>query len=651
MNKIKIIVMIIIFLFAPLVYGADYYIDGASGNDSNVGTIASPWETIGKANATLQAGDTVYIRGGVSDYQIYYVGKIDTLTEGIHPKNSGTDADHRITYAVYPGEKVHFIGNANTSWAIKIDGKDWIKVTGYDGSTSAQNFKFSNFYNYLWLYDGKTATPYQEGADYCEISYCEFTATNNAVISNTNYRLSTIQHNSDYNWIHHCTFSQMGGYTGSDIGVSIEIGFMDCGYNTNGICSDSSTHNVLEDCEFYHAGHHTIGVMENHNVIRNNRLHNEQWYEYAVDGITYGYRVIAVGGEYNTNYHHGYNLFEGNEISHATNNPNSSLGGAGIHLSSSNNIIRYNDFYANAGNSIILESHTATTTGRMNYNHIYNNTFFANGYGATFPNATNPLTREGPNWRGSPPDRSPFYFVSGGTGAIFATSLYGNAVKNNLAWNNYGEFAVSGMYNDGWDFDNCDGYGVCGDTVFANNWVDANGDPKFTSEGDYGSPTIPTTDWEWYWYLTKDTPPVDITASLNQPDFTLQANSGAIDQGTYLTQAKFSGSNERTLYVDDAKYFQDGWGHGAGGGAYVAADYIAIGTITNTVQIDSIDYANNKITLKNAKTWSAGAHIWLYKDSDGTIVLNGAAPDQGAHEYIISGPQTISAPQNLQISN
>ncbi|MGE5557293.1 MAG: malectin domain-containing carbohydrate-binding protein [Bacillota bacterium] len=71
--------------------GAIYYV-APGGSDDNPGGIDKPWATIQKAADTLQAGDTIYIRGG--RYQI--------ATE-IEPKNSGSEG-RWITYAGYPGE-------------------------------------------------------------------------------------------------------------------------------------------------------------------------------------------------------------------------------------------------------------------------------------------------------------------------------------------------------------------------------------------------------------------------------------------------------------------------------------------------------------------------------------------------------------------
>src|SRR5512146_1307533 len=54
---------------------ANYYVAPA-GNDSNLGTIDEPWQTIQKAADTLKAGEVVAIRGG-------------TYRERILPRNSG----------------------------------------------------------------------------------------------------------------------------------------------------------------------------------------------------------------------------------------------------------------------------------------------------------------------------------------------------------------------------------------------------------------------------------------------------------------------------------------------------------------------------------------------------------------------------------
>ncbi len=69
----------------------------AAGNDTNPGTLARPWRTVGKAAAAMVAGDSVLIRAG-----IYY--------ESVNPARSGTSSDP-ITYAAYDTESVVIDGS------------------------------------------------------------------------------------------------------------------------------------------------------------------------------------------------------------------------------------------------------------------------------------------------------------------------------------------------------------------------------------------------------------------------------------------------------------------------------------------------------------------------------------------------------------
>ncbi|HTP70350.1 MAG TPA: hypothetical protein VMJ35_15675 [Dongiaceae bacterium] len=123
-------------------------------------------------------------------------------------------------------------------------------------------------------------------------------------------------------------------------------------------------------------------------------------------------------------------------------------------------------------------------------------------------------------------------------------------------------------------------------------------------------------------------------------DYRLGASSPAIGAGTYLTTASNNGSASTSLTVADASFFYDGAG-------IVTADWIRIGSST-TAQIASVNYANNTITLTSPVSWSSGAGVYLYKDSRGNVVLNGANPDLGALPSGSSSapppPPTSSAP-------
>jgi hypothetical protein len=158
-----------------------------------------------------------------------------------------------------------------------------------------------------------------------------------------------------------------------------------------------------------------------------------------------------------------------------------------------------------------------------------------------------------------------------------------------------------------------------------NNWTSSEGDPHYDSTdiSDKTSTTEPTL--------------VPLVGYSPTP----------IDNGTYLTTVS-SVTDSDTIVVGRSEYFQDGtWGSPL---SDIQADWICLTasstTVTygNCVQISSINYGTDTIDTASAHGASAGWYVWLYKKSDGTRVLYGTAPDQGAHEY--SG---LLPPLNLRI--
>jgi hypothetical protein len=110
-------------------------------------------------------------------------------------------------------------------------------------------------------------------------------------------------------------------------------------------------------------------------------------------------------------------------------------------------------------------------------------------------------------------------------------------------------------------------------------------------------------------------------------DFTLQSGSPAVDRGGPLTRvATADGGSGTTLVVNEAEFFQPGWG-----GA--APDTIAVGSVNNVAQIVAINYGTNTITLATPLSRADGDGVYLFRDSDGTQVLRGSAPDIGAKEF------------------
>lgn len=256
--------LVALFLALPAA-AADYYIDQNASNasDQNPGTAASPWKTIGKANSTLVAGDTVYIKAGTYN------------DATINPVNSGSSDALRITYRNYEDDLVT-IDNASThDVGLRLDAKSYISVRGI-------NFTRQKRFVYI-----------RYGSHHNIIAYCNFENAKLVDGKTATWAGSVISGSSQHNWIHHCRFSKYGYYTDDDIGCVLDIG-------AESTSTDETRYNLIENNEFYHGGHHVVGVYGKYNVIRNNYFHNEPWAmgTAASDrgAVLYGNRNLSFSG-------------------------------------------------------------------------------------------------------------------------------------------------------------------------------------------------------------------------------------------------------------------------------------------------------------------------------------------------------------------
>lgn len=104
---------------------------------------------------------------------------------------------------------------------------------------------------------------------------------------------------------------------------------------------------------------------------------------------------------------------------------------------------------------------------------------------------------------------------------------------------------------------------------------------------------------------------------VNPPgDFSLQADSPCINAGGFLTKTTSSGSG-KTLVVQDARYFTNGYG-------VIEGDLIQVGS-NNPVRVTSIDYDTNTVTLNTSISWNSGDGV--------SYPYSGSRPDIGAYEY------------------
>ncbi len=539
------------------------------------------------ANINAQAGDTVYLKGGTYTISGNYVAAIE-------PAHSGTSISNRITYSNAPGETPILTKGTGTDInGLRLEGKNYTKIQG---------LTFSNFNRWAMI------THY---SSYNEVANSTFRSDtgDEGIIGFMMYDIcsggSAMGCYVTHNWIHDNVFSKAHGgasacLEGADL---VRIGGPPT-TGLGGIQNGENNYNTIENNYMEYAGHAILDTYGRFLVIRNNVMHNEAWIPDYSGGTCafppmpngkYGHRIMQTSEDYGRDG--TYVLTEGNRLGYASANPGNG-GDANYALAAPKNIVRYNYMYGSAIDGLYFKYKTNGTPGAGGMgstdNRVYSNTMFHNGYGYPY------LMSSQPGCTVCPGDQA-------GISIFGLTSK--NIIKNNIAYDSYSTI----LYNNR-DIimrGGADPALYPGTVTVVNNWVTSNGDPKFVN------------------------PDISQPASKTLPDLSLQPSSPAIDKGTYLTQANGSGSSSTTLIVQDALYFQDGsWGSDLAR-SNLHADWIAIGAVTSVVQISSINYSTNTITLASPMTWSDNAPVWLYKKSDREVVLYGSAPDIGAYEHQI----------------
>jgi hypothetical protein len=579
--------------------------------------------SLAAANSNAAAGDLVYLRAG-------------TYSTELKPAHSGSGTlpsgpFNFITFQAYTGETPTISTSGD---GFDLTALSYIRIGGI-----------------TFTLNGNGAFRLQNGSNHNEIDHCTFNSPNGY---NMNFLINTNGGNwSTHNWIHDNTFITTGqahGNAGTGCtdggGDTMDIGVP---YGTFGQSTDNDNNNTIENNIFDHAPHASTDNYGLYTVFRNNVYHNEPWSSgctntsiwpptyssnpnYTAYNGLYAHRNFQITEDYGRTA--TYVLVEGNRVGYAGINDTNGVGD-NFDLAAPQNIVRYNFLYASMNNGLVFKYGWGGSNGGGGnggtYNRVYNNTIYMSGYG--YPKALNYISGN----NSSPQAQSNMDTYAGSNSGV------GNVVKNNLLYNgdgytNWGTDFVSGSIGG-----TAPPYGV-GDgwndvSLAANNWCSGT---QTVSPGPPAGACTAMGDPQF------NNPDLSNPASTTLPDLSLKLTSGAIDGGTYLTTATNSGNSSTTLTVADALYFQDGtWGSdlaraSAGRGGTFQADWIAIGTVSNTVKISSVTYGTytaptGTITLASPMTWSSGAHIWLYKKSDGAVVLYGTAPDYGASEFCTGG--------------
>ena len=334
MNRIQVAIFAIlaVFVMCSVSWAATYYVDATNGNNDNPGTFAEPWKTIGKANTTLVADDTVYIRTG-------------TYEETIRPDNSGTEGNY-ITYAQYEDEEVTITGVSdggdltNRSYIV-IDGfkimhvsGNWIKLRPNGDHNIIRNCYMEGAGGWSGIYMG--------GQDSTETNY-------NQILDNT-------------------------------LIASLDS---PCGPHDVIYLRDGGRYNLIEGNSISYSAHVAINIIwkvgdpgdpapDMFNVIRNNTIQNK-WHT-SISTFPNGNATLI---ENNTILDSGEEYTE-NACGSERDRTMSRKDHKGIQHGARNSIIRHNVLINNG--CMAVRTKGASWPSSIN-NRIYHNTFHENYYG------------------------------------------------------------------------------------------------------------------------------------------------------------------------------------------------------------------------------------------------------------------------------
>ena len=96
-----------LLVFSLPLFATVYYVAN-NGNDANTGNIDQPFLTISRAQTSVVAGDTVYIRGGTYVMTTAQVSTYSSIWAYVTLLNKSGTSGNRINYWAYPGEKPVF---------------------------------------------------------------------------------------------------------------------------------------------------------------------------------------------------------------------------------------------------------------------------------------------------------------------------------------------------------------------------------------------------------------------------------------------------------------------------------------------------------------------------------------------------------------
>lgn len=410
--------------------------------------------------------------------------------------------------------------------------------------------------------------------------------------------------------------------------------------STYAVNSSNMSYVTFQNCEIYNAsGNTSYAVMG----ISMSSHHNK------VIGCTLSNLNTSAQNDCLNIYHSNYNLVEGSFIGNATHFALTLEGSnaARPYDTSNYNIIRNNTFNNQKGALIEFQSNA-------NWNVFEGNSVYGGlaGFGNAAPHTMKLVTSNNIVRNNVLRDNS----QSSGWGLESVVYQYGSDPGNNAVNNHIYNNVITNIYNNPVALDNYSpGTAVVTTNIYKNNAIYNNG----LSNG-FQLIVAPTNGVTNNWFINnlfyksgvsnvlkinnsgmsvataQDKDSAHYSGNI-QKDPMLDAKyrplagSPCIDAGDHLTNVTSASGSGTVISVADAGYFSSGFG-------LVTGDTIRIGSTTSTIQ--SIDYANKKLTLAAAISWNAGDPV--------SLPYRGTRPDIGLIELMSS--LALSPPTGLVVN-
>lgn len=345
--KKKILTVLLVIISAYSFAQTNYYV-ATTGNNSNNGSISTPWQTIQYAVSQLNIGDTLNITAGT------YIGKIDLTISGA----SGQE----ITIKNYNNDNVIISGSTlpGYEYLLKIENVNYINIEGLkfqdyqkldargilvinSSNISILNNEFSNI-DYSSTAVGQTPNSSQNSQPIIIFGKDPLNSINNLVIN------GNIIHDCETGW------SECLSINGNIDGFEVKNNHI---YNNTNIPLVAIGHEG--ECPDPALDQARNGLIKNNNIHDNPSA-------YAAAGGIYidGGKSIIV--ENNISYNNDFGIEVGCENNgNAPNDP-----------SASDIIVRNNLIYNNKISGIALGGYNYSTSGKVETTTITNNTLFNN---------------------------------------------------------------------------------------------------------------------------------------------------------------------------------------------------------------------------------------------------------------------------------